>query len=160
MTPFTTPDLYDEHMNEVLALSPMLRSFGGKSTFSGPIVTIKCHEDNSLVKEQVSQAGEGKILVVDGGGSRRCALLGDQLAEKAWQNDWSGLIIFGCIRDVDQIATMSIGVKAIAATPVKSIRKGWGELNVPVVFGGVSFQPGYYVYADNNGVLLSAKALQ
>ena len=156
---FLTPDVYDEHADKVSVLAPIMRNFGGKHCFHGPIVTAQCLEDNSIVKQQVGLPGEGRVLVVDGGGSLRCALLGDMLAEKAMNNGWSGLIIFGCIRDVDAIRDMALGVQALAATPRKSVRRGWGNLNSPVEFGGVSFFPGNYVYADNNGVLLSESPL-
>lgn len=156
---FSTPDLCDKFPQAVQVLAPLLKNYGGKKTFFGKIITVKCYEDNSLVKETVSQAGHGKVLVVDGGGSLRCALLGDQLAKKAMDSGWQGLIIYGCIRDVDDIAGMDLGVQAMASIPLKSVRKGRGDLNIPVNFGGVEFRPGDYVYADNNGVIVAQTAL-
>ena len=156
---YCTPDLSDAYPEDVRALEPMLRNYGGRSSFGGEIVTIKCFEDNSLVREQVSQPGAGKVLVVDGGGSLRCALLGDMLAEKAVANRWEGIIVYGCIRDVDAIAALDLGVQALNTHPFKTDKRGIGDLNVAVTFAGVTLRPGHYVYADNNGVLVSTKAL-
>ncbi|MDY6829623.1 MAG: ribonuclease E activity regulator RraA [Pseudomonadota bacterium] len=154
-----TPDLCDEHADQLQVLEPMLGNFGGRSAFGGEIVTVKCFEDNSLVKSQVDEPGVGKVLVVDGGGSLRRALLGDNLAEQAAKNGWQGLIIYGCIRDVDVIAETELGVMAIATHPMKTEKRGIGDLNVPVTFGGVTFVPGHFVYADNNGVVVAANNL-
>lgn len=150
-----TPDLCDAHPDRVRIVDPLFTNYGGKSAFGGPIVTVKCHEDNSVVKEQVGTPGDGKVMVVDGGGSLRCALLGDMLAEKAAENGWAGLIIYGCIRDVDEIRKTDLGVQALRTIPIKSNRQGRGDLNIPVSFGGVTFQPGEYVYADNNGIIVA-----
>lgn len=155
-----TPDLCDAYPDQVRVLEPMLSNFGAIEAFGGPIVTVKCFEDNSRVKELVGEPGAGRVMVVDGGGSNRCALLGDMLAEKAAGNGWSGLVIYGCIRDVDVIAETQIGVQALAPIPIKSVRRGVGEVDIPVTFGGVTFRPGEYVYADNNGVIVSASALE
>ncbi|MYM62202.1 ribonuclease E activity regulator RraA [Pseudomaricurvus sp. HS19] len=156
---YCTPDLSDAYPDDVQALEPMFRSYGGRSSFGGEIVTIKCFEDNSLVREQVSQPGTGKVLVVDGGGSLRRALLGDMLAEKAVANGWEGVIVYGCIRDVDAIRSMDLGVQALNTHPFKTDKRGIGDHNVAVTFGGVTLRPGEYIYADNNGVLVSARAL-
>jgi regulator of ribonuclease activity A len=137
----------------------MLQNFGGIDSFGGEIVTVKCFEDNSIVKEQVGLPGQGKVMVVDGGGSMRNALLGDMLAEKAAENGWEGLIIYGCIRDVDVIRQTKLGVQAISTHPRKTEKKGIGDLNIPVTFGGVTFVPGQYVYADNNGVIIAPTKL-
>lgn len=154
-----TPDLCDAHPESVRVVEPLFTNYGGYAAFGGEIVTVKCHEDNSLVKENVGKPGEGRVMVVDGGGSLRCALLGDMLAEKAVQNGWAGLVIFGCIRDVDEIRNMALGVQAIRTIPIKSNRKGRGDYNIPVTFGGVTFTPGDFVYADNNGIIAADKAL-
>ena len=114
----------------------------GRSAFGGPIVTVKCFEDNSVIKQQVAEPGDGRVMVVDGGGSLRCALLGDMLAAKAMQNNWAGLVIYGCIRDVDEIADMEVGVQSLNAIPIKSVRKGVGELNVPVTVRRGDIQSG------------------
>lgn len=153
-----TPDLCDDHP-EILAVDPGFRNFGGLDNFGGEIVTVKCFEDNSVVKEQVALPGHGKVMVVDGGGSRRAALLGDMLAEKAVSNGWVGLVIYGCIRDVDVIGRTDLGVQALGTHPRKTEKHGVGQLNVPVTFGGVTFRPGHYVYADNNGIVVSEKPL-
>tara|TARA_Y100001954_G_scaffold60781_1_gene66248 strand:- start:177241 stop:177729 length:489 start_codon:yes stop_codon:yes gene_type:complete len=154
-----TPDLCDAYPDVVRIVEPLFTNYGGREAFGGQIVTVKCHEDNSLVKEHVANPGAGKVMVVDGGGSLRCALLGDMLAEKAAQNNWAGLIIYGCIRDVDEIRKTQLGVQALRTIPIKSNRQGRGDLNIPITFGGVTFHPGEYVYADNNGIIVSEQAL-
>ncbi|MCB1662991.1 MAG: ribonuclease E activity regulator RraA [Pseudomonadales bacterium] len=157
---YITPDLCDAYPDLVRVLEPMVHNFGGRDSFGGEIVTIKCFEDNSRVKELAGKNGKGKVMVVDGGASLRRALLGDMIAENAVKNGWEGIIINGCIRDVDAIASMDLGVQALAAIPLKTDRRGIGDLNVPISFGGVTFNPGEYVYADNNGVVVSAQPLQ
>ena len=160
MNHYLTPDLCDAYPELVQVLEPMFSNFGGRDSFGGQIVTLKCFEDNSLVKEQVELDGKGKVLVVDGGGSLRCALLGDMLAEKAAKNGWEGLVVYGCVRDVDILIQTGVGVQALASHPKKSNKRGVGELNVPVTFAGVTFRPGEYVYADNNGVIVSPSPLK
>lgn len=156
---FVTPDLCDAYPDVVRIVEPIFTNYGGREAFGGEIITVKCHEDNSLVKEHVGNPGEGRVMVVDGGGSLRCALLGDMLAEKAAQNNWAGLVIFGCIRDVDEIRKTDLGVQALRTIPIKSNRQGRGDLNIPVTFGGVTFSPGEFVYADNNGIIVAPHAL-
>ena len=158
MNRIVTPDLVDANP-DVSVVEPMFRNFGGKSAFSGEIVTVKCYEDNSIVKEQVGREGHGRVMVVDGGGSLRVALLGDMLAEKASANGWQGIIVYGCIRDLDIVAQTELGVQALATHPRKSDKRGLGDLNVVVYFGGVTFRPGQFVYADNNGIIVSERAL-
>ncbi|PSL13016.1 regulator of ribonuclease activity A [Marinobacterium halophilum] len=154
------PDLCDHFEELVQVVEPMFGNYGGREAFGGEIVTIKAFEDNSLVREQVAQPGEGKVLVVDGGGSLRRAMLGDMLAEKAQKNGWEGIIIYGCIRDVNAIGDLELGVQALGVHPMKTEKLGAGQLNVPVTFGGVTFRPGEYVYADNNGVLAAPRKLE
>lgn len=156
---YVLPDLCDEYPDQVHVVNPMFKNYGGKRAFGGEIVTIKCHEDNSLVARQVEERGKGQVLVVDGGGSMRCGLLGDNLAAKAADNGWEGIIVYGCIRDVDIIGQTNLGVQALATHPMKSIKRDTGLLNEVLEFGGVRFVPGEYVYADNNGVLVSRNAL-
>lgn len=156
---YSTPDLCDDNPELVRVLEPMMANFGGRESFGGEIVTIKCHEDNSLVKENTGKPGHGKVMVVDGGGSMRRALLGDMIAENAVKNGWEGLIIYGCVRDVDALVTLDLGVQALASIPLKTDKRGIGDLNVELTFGGVTFIPGEYVYADNNGVVVSSKSL-
>lgn len=156
---FSTPDLCDDHPDAVRVLEMDLNNYGKRKTFSGEIVTIKCFEDNSLVKDQANHPGKGKVMVVDGGGSARRALLGDMIAEKAVENGWEGIIIYGRIRDVDIINTLDLGVQALGTVPVKTDKRGIGDLNVPLHFGGIDFVPGEYVYADNNGIVVSSQKL-
>jgi regulator of ribonuclease activity A len=154
-----TPDLCDEFPEFIQVVEPMFNNYGGKKAFGGQIVTVKCFEDNSIVKEQVARPGKGKVMVVDGGGSLRAALLGDMLAEKAAENQWEGIIVYGCIRDVDVIAATNLGVQALRTHPMKTDKRGIGDLDVVVTFGGVTFKPGQFVYADNNGIIVSSKDL-
>lgn len=158
MRAFSTPDLSDDH-GESLAIELQFSNFGRRDKFYGQVVTIKCHEDNSLVKACVGEAGEGRVIVVDGGGSLRRALLGDMLAEKAAQNGWAGLVINGVVRDVDEIAEIDLGVKALGCCPIKTEKLGVGQRDIPLHIGGVEISPGQYVYADNNGVLISSVPL-
>lgn len=155
---YVTPDLCDAYP-DVQVVDPMFSNFGGRDSFGGQIVTVKCFEDNSRVKELVDQEGTGKVMVVDGGGSLRRALLGDMLAEKAAQNGWEGIVVYGCVRDVDVLAQTHLGVQALASHPMKTDKRGIGDLNIPVTFCGVTFRPGDYLYADNNGIIVSDKAL-
>ncbi len=154
-----TPDLCDEFAENIQVIEPMFNNYGGVKAFGGEVVTVKCFEDNSVVKEQVGLPGEGRVLVVDGGASKRAALLGDMLAEKAADNGWAGVIVYGCIRDVDVIGQTKLGVQALGTHPMKTDKKGIGELNVAVKFGGVVIKPGDYIYADNNGVIVADKKL-
>ncbi|MFT3762370.1 MAG: ribonuclease E activity regulator RraA [Pseudoxanthomonas sp.] len=156
--PWTTPDLCDAHPGLQVA-EPLFRDFGGATAFSGRIVTIRCYEDNSRVREQVAQDGRGKVLVVDGGGSLRRSLLGDMLAELAAKNGWAGVLVNGGVRDVDALAALPLGVKALAATPMKTDKRGVGEVDVEVGFAGVRFAPGQWLYADGNGVVVSESEL-
>ena len=155
----STPDLCDANPNTVKILEPIFKNFGGKTSFGGEIVTVKCFEDNSRVKENAAKSGNGKVMVVDGGGSLKKALLGDLIAESALNNDWEGFIIYGCIRDVEPIGNMNIGVKALNSIPLKTQRKGVGELNVPISFAGITFNPGEYIYADKTGIIVSSNPL-
>lgn len=158
MADISTPDLTDD-FPEARAIELQFSNYGGVKQFSGPAVTIKCHEDNSLVKACVGEPGEGRVIVVDGGGSLRRALLGDMLAEKAAGNGWAGLVINGVIRDVDEIGCTELGVQALGTIPLKTEKLGMGQRDVIVAFGGVTIAPGDYVYADNNGVIVSEKPL-
>jgi len=154
-----TPDLCDRYPDLVRVLEPMLSNYGGREAFGGEVVTVKCFEDNSLVKEHLGKPGRGKVLVVDGGGSLRRALVGDMIGASAVKNGWEGVVVYGCIRDVSAISELDLGVQALAAVPVKTDKRGIGDLNVPITFGGVTFNPGDYVYADSNGVVVSSEAL-
>lgn len=160
---FKTPDLCDQHEAELgrglRVVAPMFQRYGGRIAFSGQIVTLKLFEDNSLVREVLGQPGQGKVLVVDGGGSLRCALVGDQLAILAQKNGWEGIVVYGCIRDSGDINQLDIGVRALNTHPQKSIKKGVGDKDIAVTFGGVTFNPGEYLYADEDGVLVSSQPL-
>ncbi|XAG71618.1 putative 4-hydroxy-4-methyl-2-oxoglutarate aldolase [bacterium 19CA06SA08-2] len=153
------PDLCDQHGDALQVADPLFHDFGGKPLFYGQAVTLSCYEDNSLVRELVNRPGQGRVMVIDGGGSLRRALLGDQLAIKAAEQGWEGIVIFGAVRDVGTLATLALGVKALAACPVKTEKLGQGELDAVVSFAGVTIHPGDYVYTDLNGVLVSAARL-
>ena len=155
----STPDLCDAYPEHVRVLEPMLANFGGIDAFAGLAVTVKCYEDNSIVKELAASAGEGRVMVVDGGGSMRRALLGDQVAAQAARNGWAGLVIFGCVRDVDALAEIELGIQAIGPVPVKTEKRGIGDRDVPVTFGGVTVNPGDWLYAYNNGVIVADREL-
>ncbi|MBV2234935.1 MAG: ribonuclease E activity regulator RraA [Sterolibacterium sp.] len=161
---WATTDLLDAHEHllptgQLQVAAPLLRAYGGQAAFSGPIATLKLFEDNALVRTTLSQAGQGRVLVVDGGGSLRCALLGDQLAELAVNNHWAGVVVYGCIRDSRAIAGMALGVLALATHPLKSIKRNTGESALPVSFAGVRFTPGEFLYADEDGLIVSQTAL-
>ncbi|TDX30932.1 regulator of ribonuclease activity A [Modicisalibacter xianhensis] len=158
MNHIVTPDICDAHP-DVQILDPVFANFGGVEAFCGPVRTVKCFEDNSRVKEAVAEPGEGAVLVVDGGGSLRCALLGDMLAEKAADNGWAGVIVYGCVRDVDVLANTELGVQALGAHPRRSEKHGEGQRDITVTFAGVTLRPGQWVYADNNGILVAETRL-
>ncbi|MFT3766937.1 MAG: ribonuclease E activity regulator RraA [Minicystis sp.] len=158
MIPATT-DLCDAHGDAVRVVAPLFRDFGGRRRFAGTIVTIKVHEDNVLVRAALGEPGEGRVLVVDGGGSLRTALLGDQLAQLARDSGWSGVVVYGCVRDAEAMSAIEVGVKALATHPRKSGKKGWGERDVPVTFGGVTFVPGEWLCADADGIVVATRPL-
>lgn len=155
----STPDLCDAHPQQVQVCELAFNAYGQLKQFAGQIETVKCFEDNSLVKELLARDGAGKVLVVDGGGSMRRALLGDQVAADAVKNQWAGLVIYGCVRDVDEIDGLPLGVKALGSVPVKTEKRGVGQVNIPLRFGGVLFTPGDFLYADRNGVIIAATSL-
>lgn len=156
---FTTPDLCDAHPDDVRVLEPGLRTFGGREAFFGRAVTVHCFHDNSRVKELVGTPGEGRVIVVDGGGSTARALLGDMLAQDAVDNGWAGLVINGAVRDVEILRTIDLGVQALGAVPVRTEKLGLGDVDVPVTFAGVTVTPGDWVYADANGVVVASEQL-
>ncbi|SQD78582.1 putative 4-hydroxy-4-methyl-2-oxoglutarate aldolase [Moritella yayanosii] len=153
------PDLCDHHFDQLSVMEPIFQSYGNATIFSGQAVTVKCFEDNSLVKELAGTPGEGRILVIDGGGSIRRALLGDMIAENAVNNGWAGFVIYGAIRDVATINTLNLGVKAITACPVKTEKRGLGDVGIDLHFAGVSIADGDYIYADLNGVVVAKEPL-
>jgi regulator of ribonuclease activity A len=158
MTTLSTPDLSDAAPDVGVLELPFI-NYGQQKQFGGQAVTIKCHEDNSLVKACVAEPGGGRVIVVDGGGSRRRALLGDMLAEEAAANGWSGLVINGVIRDVDEIGATPLGVQALGACPIKTEKRGVGQRDIDIRIGGVEISSGDYIYADNNGVIVSKRPL-
>ena len=155
-----TADLCDAHGDRVQVCEPVFHAYGGRRAFHGPISTVRCFEDNSRVREAVMSPGDGRVLVVDGGGARRRALLGDQLGEAAVRNGWVGVVLHGCIRDSAELARMDLGIRALGTIPLRSEKRGEGERDVPVRFAGVTFRPGDYVYADEDGVIIAPAALE
>lgn len=157
---FSTADLYDAHEGKVSVALPMFQSYGLKRQFYGSIYTIKCFEDNTPVGETLRTVnGKGKVLVIDGEGSLRCALVGDLLAAAAIKNEWEGIIVFGCIRDSAAINQMQIGIKALNINPTKSVKKYPGQKNITVDFANVFFHPNQFIYCDEDGILVSESAL-
>ncbi|WP_091601102.1 ribonuclease E activity regulator RraA [Arthrobacter koreensis] len=150
----STADLYDEHGEALASVSLQFQDFGGSTRFTGPVRTIRCHEDNGLVKSTLNSPGNGAVLVVDGGGSLNTALMGDMIAEAAVHNGWAGVVIHGPIRDRAAVAKLPLGVKALGSNPRKSAKDSVGEVDVPVQFGGVIFRPGAVLYADEDGILV------
>lgn len=156
---FKTPDLCDEFGELVWMAEPLFRDYGGAGSFHGPIVTVRVFEDNVLVRETLETEGQRRVLVVDGGGSTRCALMGDRLARFAYENGWAGVVINGCIRDSEEISKITVGVKALHAVPRRSAKEGIGERDVPVSFAGITFAPGHYLYADADGIIVADRDL-
>ncbi len=150
-----TTDLCDAHPARVHAAEPVFRDFGGRVAFAGPIATLKVFEDNALVRSALETPGNGRVLVVDGGGSKRSALVGGNLGQLAVQNGWEGIVVFGCVRDTAELAAADVAVKALAAHPMKSAKRGAGEKDVAVTFAGVTFEPGAWVYGDADGVIVA-----
>ena len=162
-TPFSTAstaDLCDDHGELVQVADPIFRDFGGVISFSGPIATVKVFDDNTSVRAMLETPGVGRVLVVDNDGSLRCALVGDRLAQLACDNGWAGIVVNGCVRDSTALAILPIGVKALATMPRRSEKNGPGQVDVPVTFAGLSFEPGLVLYADADGVILAAKRLE
>ena len=155
-----TCDLYDDFEGSVETCSLQFRDFGARRRFFGPVRTVRCLNDNSVFRELLGEPGNGGVIVVDGQGSTVRALLGDMLAAKGAANGWAGVIINGVVRDSVEIAGIDIGVKALGTNPAKSVKKGEGELDVAIEFGGVNFEPGYWVYCDEDGVLVSATEIE
>ena len=156
---WTCPDLADDNPDNVVALELQMQRYGARQKFHGPVVTVKCFEDNSFVKELASTAGNGRVLVVDGGGSLRRALLGDMVAANFVKNGWAGVVINGAIRDVEVVDTLDIGVKALGCVPLKTEKRNEGQKHIAINFGGATFTEQHYVYSEANGILVSDKPL-
>jgi regulator of ribonuclease activity A len=154
-----TADLIDAFESQLQSCDLQFRDFGGRLSFDGPIRTITCREDNMLVRAALSQPGNGSVLVVDGGGVLHRALVGDIIAGLALSNGWAGIVVNGAIRDSAAIGSMPIGLKALGTNPRRSAKTGAGAVDVPVAFGGVIFEPGAHLYADGDGIVVAAHAL-
>jgi regulator of ribonuclease activity A len=150
----STCDLYDSIGARARVLPPLFHDFGGRPRFGGVVATVRCFEDNSRVKEILATDGRGKVLVVDGGGSQRCALMGDLIAMSAVEHGWEGVVIYGCIRDRVALRELTLGIKALAAIPRKSERRGEGQSQLPIEIAGVACHPGDRLVADEDGVII------
>lgn len=157
---FKTTDLCDAHGDELLVLEPLFRDFGGNPAFAGPISTVKVLDDNALVRQALEEPGKGRVLVVDGAGSLRCALVGDILAGLGQRNGWAGVVVYGCVRDSAELARIAIGVKALATHPRRSVKRGEGQRDIPVSFAGATLLPGQFLYADADGIVVAERDLR
>jgi regulator of ribonuclease activity A len=151
-----TTDLMDEHEDSAQSCEIQFRQFGAVRAFAGAISTVRCDEDNVLLRQQLSEPGRGRVLVVDGGGSLRRALMGDAIAGLAYDSGWSGVVIWGAVRDVGALADVELGIKALGSNPRRSSKTGGGEIDVPVTFGGVTFAPGATLVSDDDGIVVLA----
>jgi regulator of ribonuclease activity A len=154
-----TSDMCDHYADRLSIASPGFGNFGAWKYFGGRVATVECFEDNSVVRVALGEPGLGRVLVIDAGGSMRCALVGDRIADLAISNDWMGIVINGCVRDAIRLAEMPIGVKALGTNPLASQKRGEGRTGVPVRFAGVRFVPGQYLYADLDGIIVSEDEL-
>lgn len=155
----TTCDLCDDYPALVQVAEPLYQSYGGVRRFGGRISTIRCSEDNSRFRELILEDGHGRVIVMDGGGSLRRALIGDRLGAIAAANGWAGVVVHGAVRDAEALTDLPLGVLALGLCPLRPASSGAGELNVPVQFAGVRFEPGHYLYADINGIVVAAQPL-
>jgi len=158
-TPFSTADLYDAFGDRCKSCETQFRQYGARRVFSGRIRTVKCLNDNKLVRTTLETQSQGDVIVVDGAGSLRCALMGDMMAALAAKNGWSGVVILGAVRDTAKLAGVQLGIKASGSNPQKSSKTGEGARDVEVSFGGVKFVPGNWIYCDDDGILVSAEKL-
>lgn len=154
-----TTDLCDQYADQLQVAAPIFRSYGGAVAFAGPISTVQVYEDNVLVRAALADPGAGRVLVVDGGGSLRCALVGDQLAALGLGNGWAGVVINGCIRDVAALRALAFGVQALASNPLRSAKHGRGARDVELHFAGLVCRPGQYLYADEDGIIIAEQPL-
>jgi regulator of ribonuclease activity A len=154
-----TADLCDRYAAEIQVAEPLFQDYGHVGAFFGAIATVQVYEDNVLVRQVLETPGNGRVLVVDGGGSTRCALVGDMLASLGHQHGWAGMVIYGCIRDRIAVGNVAIGMKALNTNPLRSHKEGGGRCDLPVTFAGVTFIPGHYVYADEDGLIVAPRAL-
>lgn len=154
--PRATADLVDEIYPDVRSCDLQMQNYGGKTTFAGRITTVRCFQDNALLKSILSTPGDGGVLVVDGGGSLHTAMVGDLIAALAADNGWAGVIVHGVVRDAAALRTIDVGIKALGTNPRKGTKTGAGERDIPVEFGGVTFNPGEVAYADEDGIVVVA----
>lgn len=163
-TTYLTCDLCDAHKSDASGafrvLPPSFGSYGGVTRFAGAISTVKCFEDNSLVKQALDEPGKGRVLVVDGGGSLRRALVGGNLAATAAQNGWAGIVVYGCVRDAAELASRQVGIRALGLMPLPTEKRNEGQRDVPVVVRGVPLQPGDWLCADEDGIVVLPAAPQ
>ncbi|MEV2191121.1 ribonuclease E activity regulator RraA [Streptomyces phaeochromogenes] len=150
-----TADLYDEHGDDLQSCTTQFRLFGARTSFEGVVTTVRCHEDNVVLKATLGEPGEGRVLVVDGGGSLAAALMGDLIADLGASNGWEGVVINGAVRDVEALSKINFGMKALGSNPRKSRKEGVGDRDVEVSFGGVTFTPGCHLYSDADGILVT-----
>ncbi|MGD2133068.1 MAG: ribonuclease E activity regulator RraA [Maricaulaceae bacterium] len=156
--PVPVCDVCDALGERARVLDPVFRDFGGRMRFAGPVSTVKCFEDNSKVKEAVNEQGEGRVLVVDGGGAVRRSLVGGDLASTAAGNGWAGLVVYGAVRDADELCEAFLGIKALGLIPVKTEKRGLGDRDVAVTFAGQTIRPGDVLYADADGIVVLEEA--
>ncbi len=152
---WSTADLMDRPSDELDSCDVQLRDLGGRTRFSGRVRTVRCLEDNVLLRAMLSTPGTGQVLVVDGGGSFRTALMGDTIARSAVDHGWAGVVIHGCVRDTAELARLPIGIRALGSNPRRSAKAGSGEVDTPVTFGGATFVPGAELYADEDGIVVT-----
>ncbi|BAX54430.1 ribonuclease E activity regulator RraA [Photobacterium damselae subsp. piscicida] len=157
---YNTSELCDIYLDQVDVVEPMFNSYGGRGSFGGQITTVKCFEDNGVLRSVLEQSGVGRVLLVDGGGSLRRALIDIDIAQLAAENEWEGIVVYGCVRHVDELDELDLGIQALASMPVGADNQSVGEVDVPVNFGGVTFLPEDHLYADNTGVILSPEPLE
>ena len=155
-----TTDLYDDYLDEAQTCSVQFRDFGSRTKFFGPIRTVQCFRDNQLFRSLMDEPGSGAVAIVDGGASTESALMGDIIAAKAAKNGWAGVVILGAVRDSAELASIELGIKALGVNPAKSSKEGTGSVDLPVEFGGVRFEPGQWVYCDEDGVLVAPQELK
>jgi regulator of ribonuclease activity A len=158
--PRATADLCDDYGDATHVIAPGLIDFGGESSFAGPVTTLQVHEDNALVRTVLADPGAGRVLVIDGGGSLRCALVGGNLARLAERNQWRGIVVWGAVRDVHELRQCRIGLRALAAHPRKSEKAGRGRQDVPITIGGVIVHAGDWLAADEDGVIVAPRELR
>jgi regulator of ribonuclease activity A len=156
---FLTADLFDAHGDRLRVCQVQFREFGGTRRFHGPVRTIRTFEDNALIKRTLSEPGQGAVLVIDGGASLRCALIGDVIAGLADRNGWAGLVVYGAVRDTAALGKLGLGIKSLGSNPRKSGKSGAGELDGAINFGGVDFRAGDWLYSDEDGIVVSDNAL-